>query len=88
MGAILLEKNGSSARGAFDAGAQFNMIQVGILTPEMFQDACNPLRLVTVTWDPLPGGTQEVATYFFSYVHGDGSKHPEKESPGTFLSIS
>ena len=28
--------NGSSARGAFDTGAQFNMIQVGTLSPEMF----------------------------------------------------
>ena len=54
----------------------------------MFQDACNPLRLVTDIGDPLPGGAQEAATYLWSYVHSDGSEHPEKESPWTFLSIS
>ena len=64
------------------------MIQGGILLSERFQDACNLLRLVKVTGDLVPGGTQEAVTYLLFYVHGDGIKPLEKKSPQAFQSRS
>ena len=61
-----------SAEGALDTGAQCNLIQVGILSPGMFQDASNPLRLVTATGAPLPGGFQEVVTCLLFCAQGYG----------------
>ena len=72
VGVILLDGTVRVVNAPLDTGAQCNLIQVGILSPEMFQDASNPLRLVTATCAPLPGGFQEVLTCLFFHTQGYG----------------
>ena len=45
-----------------DTGAMCNLIREGILSPHMLQATPSPMKLVTLTGEPLPGGTHEART--------------------------
>ena len=68
VGVVLPDGTVRVLNALLDTGAQCNLIQMGILSPEMFQNASNPLRLVTATGAPLTDGTQEVVTYLLFHA--------------------
>ena len=47
-----------------DTGAMCNLIQEGILSPHTLQATPSPMKLVTVSGEPLPGGTHK-SKYLF-----------------------
>ena len=59
-----------------DTGAMCNLIREGILSPHMLQPTPSPMKLVTVTGGPLPGGTHEANSclLFHASEYGGHSK--------------
>ena len=59
-----------------DTGAMCNLIREGILSSHMLQLSLSPMKLVTVTGEPLPGGTHEAKTciLFHASEYGGHSK--------------
>ena len=61
-----------------DTGAMCNLIREGILSPHMLQLTPSPMKLVTVTGEPLPGGTHEAkACLFFNTSEYGGHIKPD-----------
>ena len=63
-----------------DTGAMCNLIREGILSQHMLQDIPSPMKLVTDTGEPLPGGTQEARTclLFHATEYGGHEKRDKR----------
>ena len=67
-------------------GAQANLIRTGVVPFAMFQPACRPLRLLTVSGGTLGGGSQEVAVRIsFHGTSQYGSTVPNWTEEAVFL---
>ena len=62
VGVILLGGPIRVLEALFDTGAMCILIREGILSPHMLQPTPSPMKSVTVTGEPLPGGTHEAKT--------------------------
>ena len=69
-----------------DTGAQANLIWTGVVPSAMFQPACRPLKLLTVSGGTRGGGSREVAVRIsFQGTSQNGTIVPNWTEEAVFL---